>query len=444
MLRYGDGTPFPYVENVLAILEDAVSACAAMFEAASELDHQREDARAARRVVDEEARRLRALEQSVANATAEARNVSDPDAAVSRRAAQRAVAAIQRAIREGEAELDQIAAVKAAEPAWEPLAQKVHAAAARFFEQQSLPNTCWTWAWTAEGVRASAVAHGHATPFQLAFDLDVAPVWRAPVRCGVLAAGIVLQLPTRRMFGSPAVAATKLDPMFLVHAAVDANGRSMVIRERATPSTGWRIQIPAQGAARCHLIDREGRIDGPEFELATDEALQKLWTAIEAEVTTMHRNRHARELLLNGQALTTVADITGTARAILDVLAPIVRAIRAHSRGAGELVLKRDVADGVRAELYISHEAIVARYAELPPAYKRFFDDAGFGRGHTEPADGVALLQAPRFARASQPQLPPQPPPPPPQQQPQPAQQAQPAQPAQPPPRRSVPRLDSC
>lgn len=422
MLRYGDGTPFPFVENVLAILDDAVSGCAGMFEAASDLDRQREDARAARRVVDEETRRLRALEESVSAATTDARNVADPSAAVSRRTAQRAVLAIQRVVRDAEAELDQFASVKAAEPAWEPLAKQVLAAAARFFEQQCLPNTCWTWEWTADGTRATATAQGHAAPFQLAFDLDVAPVWRAPVRCGVLGAGIVLQLPARRMFGAPAVAATKLDTMFLVHAAVDANGRSMIIRERATPSVGWRIQIPAQGAARCNLLDRDGRIDGPEFELASDENLQKLWIAIETEVTTMHRNRHTRQVLLNGQPVTTIADITATPRAILEVLAPIVRAIRLHSRsGAGELVLKRDVADGVRAELYISREAIVARYAELPPEYKRFFDDAGFGRGFTEPP--AAIITGPRFARASAPQLPPTPPP-----------ESR---------RRSVPRLDS-
>ena len=409
MLRYGDGTPFPFTENVLATLEDAVSTCAEMFNAATELDRQREDARAARRVVEGEAKKLVQLESSIMAATADARGAND---SVAQRAARNAVAQTQRAIRDAQRELDQIAAKKAADPAWEPLAENVNAAAARFFEKQSLPNTAWTWTWDATGdnQRAHADAQGHAAPFQLAFDLDVSPVWRAPVHVKVLGAGIVLQLPVRRMFGTPAAAATKLDAMYLVQASVDATGRNMLIREKATASGGWRIHIPAQGSARCHLVNKDGQIDGPEFELQRDEHLNRLWLAIETEITAMHKNRHAREVILNNQSIAAIADVTVAPRAILDVLGPIIRAIRAHSRGSGELVLKRDVADGVRAELYVARETIVARYADLPLEYKRHFDDAGFGRGHTDIVDIASItkpLPAQRLARGSAPQVPP-------------------------------------
>lgn len=407
MLRYGDGTPFPFIENVLAILEDAVASCADMFGAAIELDEQREQARAARRVVEEEARKLAALEQSMIGAATEAMPASDDGATVSQRASQRAIAAVQRAVRDAHKDLEQLAQTKGAEPAWEPHAARVHATTARFFERQSLPGTGWTWSWDATGTDARAEATGHATPFSVTFDLDVLPVWRAPVRIGVLANGIVLQLPARRMFGAPSAAPTELDRLFLVRASVDADGRSLLVRERATASTGWRIVMPAQGAARCHLVDRDGNVDGPEFELARDEQLHKLWAAIDNEITTMHRGRRARELLLAGQPIAQIADPTAAPRAILDVLAPIVRSIRAHSRVPGELVLKRDVADGVRAELYVSREAIVAHYAQLPAEYKRFFDESGFGRGFTNPPEGAETTQPiPRFARASQQHLP--------------------------------------
>lgn len=408
MLRYGDGTPFPYVENVLAILEDAVAGCAEMFASAADLDRQREAAAAARRVVEDEAARLVALEHAIVKA-AEVPASSDPAIAVSQRAAQRAVAATQRLLRDARKELDEIAVSKAAEPAWEPLAHAVQEVAARFFEKQSLPGTCWDWQWDVTGAAARAEATGHAAPFQVAFELEVTPVWRAPVRVGVLGAGIVLQLPARKMFGAPQAAATKLDTLFIVQASVDAKGRSLLLRERATVSPGWRIEVPAQGAVRCHLVDRDGRIDGPEFELARDEHLARLWTAIETEIAAMHTKRHTREVRLGGQPLAAIAEITTAPRAILDILAPIVRAIRAHSRMPGELVLKRDVADGVRAELYVSRQAIVAHYAELPPAFRRYFDESGFGRDFTEPPPEVTVPRAtmPRFARASQPQMPP-------------------------------------
>lgn len=408
MLRYGDGTPFPFVENVLAILEDAVAGCAEMFAAATELDRQRETAAAVRRVVEEEGARLVALEQAFVKA-AELPAPRDPAIAVSQQAARRAVAASQRLLRDARKELDDIAARQAAEPAWEPLARRVHLAAVRFFERQSLPGTLWNWSWDVLGAASRAEATGHAAPFEVAFELEVAPVWRAPVRIGVLGAGLVLQLPMRKMFGAPQVAATKLDGLFLVQAAVDGKGRSMLLRERATPSAGWRIHVPAQGAARCHLVDRDGRSDGPEFELARDEHLDRLWTAIDAEIAAMHAKRHARDVRLGGQPLTAIAEITTAPRTILDILAPIVRAIRAHSRMPGELVLKRDVADGVRAELYVSRQAIVAHYAELPPEYRRYFDDGGFGRDFTEPPPPASdpRTSAPRFARASQAQIPP-------------------------------------
>jgi hypothetical protein len=76
-------------------------------------------------------------------------------------------------------------------------------------------------------------------------------------------------------------------------------------------------------------------------------------------------------------------------QAILAQLATLIRHTRQKSRVPGELIVKRDVGDGRREELFIPRAALERRFATLPPEYRRYFDDAGLGRDQTA-ADVVA------------------------------------------------------
>src|SRR6185436_18113817 len=88
-----------------------------------------------------------------------------------------------------------------------------------------------------------------------------------------------------------------------------------------------------------------------------------LLRAIDLQVRSRLTARRAHTVLLGGIPVSTIDDTTLAARALLDEIGPIVREIRTRSSVPGELSIKRDVAIGVRQELFIPREQLAACYA---------------------------------------------------------------------------------
>src|SRR5690606_1167786 len=93
-------------------------------------------------------------------------------------------------------------------------------------------------------------------------------------------------------------------------------------------------------------------------------------------------------------------------------LAPIVREIRVRSRVPGELVLKRDLGDGRREEVFIPRRDLESKFEVLPYEYQACFSAVGLGgeatsafisRDHALPsviADGPTRQGGPDLSRA--------------------------------------------
>ena len=99
MYRYGDGTPFPFDDNVIDLLPAVIDACAAMFGAAAHLDGLRDlalepgpraKAKDARRDADAEGAELAGLAQALEAAVAPLRPALGKDASAVQEAARRA------------------------------------------------------------------------------------------------------------------------------------------------------------------------------------------------------------------------------------------------------------------------------------------------------------------------------------------------------------------
>jgi len=382
MLRFGDGTPFPYGQDFLDVLVDAVEACTAMFEAADELDRERARAREAKRDRDAEDKRLEQLEKAIAATVAATVPPSNAaGTAHSQRAAKRTLATVKRTLDESRAQLKKLYAVAAAGPRWEPTAMRIQEAAAVFFERRCLPDTRWLWSW--DGERPVAEATMRSGIFGATFDLEPDPVWRAPVRIGVLADGMVARLPKPRVFGAAAVSELALDRMYLVRAARTREGVQLVVRAHQDASQGWQITTPSHAPgsqATVVALDKRGRAVGLDYELGREDVMARLLGAVETAIGTMLRNRRAREVTLGDQQFCEISDATIAGKALLDTLAPTIRAIRAKSKTPGELSLKRDVAAGVREELFVPRDALTARYAKLSATYRTMLDHAGLGQ----------------------------------------------------------------
>ena len=71
---------------------------------------------------------------------------------------------------------------------------------------------------------------------------------------------------------------------------------------------------------------------------------------------------------------------------ILAQLSPLARTLRERSRMSGELVLKRDIGDGRREELFVPRATLAAQFARLPSEYRRPFEDMGITNDETSPA----------------------------------------------------------
>jgi hypothetical protein len=399
MLRYGDGTPFPFDDAFLDMLVDAVEACTTMLAATANLDRRRADAEAVLEAIGEEERRLLMFERAVAAACGPAPG-GKPTPAV--RAAERTRTAMESAVERSREQLKQISATRAAPPSWHRTARRVQAAVGRFFARRLLPGTRWAWAWDASGMVPCAEAASQDARFRVVYDLDLPPAWRAPVRIDALVPDLVVHLPRRRWLRPAIETAIPLGRCLLVGARHDDRGRELVIRK--PDGSGWRIDLPEASQASATALDRRGRARGTG--LVREPELAALVQAIDRELDTLQLRRCARKVKLDGVRVTELADTTLAARALLDELGPTVRAIRQRSRMPGELTLKRDVADGVREEIYVSRASLTARYGNLPAEHRRLLDDAGFGRGLTT---GISELAA----QAPQPAIPARPTPPP-------------------------------
>jgi hypothetical protein len=112
------------------------------------------------------------------------------------------------------------------------------------------------------------------------------------------------------------------------------------------------------------------------------------------------------ELALSGTAIEDLDDPRAVPMELLAMLTPLSRSIRDKSRMSGELVLKRDIGDGRREELFVPRATLAQQFARLPDEYRRPFEDMGITAEETQPA--ITLPVRPPAAVA--PKVPPPPP----------------------------------
>jgi hypothetical protein len=382
MLRFGDGTPFPLDEGFLEVLVDAVGACTAMLTATALLEERHARARTRQHELMEDECRLERFEQTVRMAAMTPASANRPKPTPAELAFRRTVAAMQHAVKHSREQLKTSVAENAAELGWAEAAAQVALSVAGFFERHMLPGAVWSWAWDATAGSPSFEATARGAQFTVAFELERDVLWRAPIRLSALAPGVVIDLPRRRWFGKPVVVPTPLDRCVLVGARCDPEGHRLEIQERAGAAPGWRITLPRDGTASATAFDRRGRAIA--VEPITPSQLDALVDAIDLQLRTRRCARRTRTVFLGGVPVDRLDDTTTAARALLDELGPIVREIRARSVVPGELSLKRDVAAGMREEVFVSRVQLAACYASLPPQYRHLLDAIGVGRGLTE------------------------------------------------------------
>lgn len=387
MYRYGDGSPFPLDENFIETLTTAVETCTNAFVPLTELDNRRLRAKEARREADAETARLADLE-SVLGGSLAPYLASEKKVSVTQGVAQKLGAAAKQAVAEAKRQVDARVAALEAQAAPRTVSDAVIKALRPFFDGHQLPKSLWIMSWDARGAECQADAVATAGRISAAFALSPEP-YRMPIRVDQLAEGVVVHMMKKGVFGKAKPAPVDLGKYVMVSFEHTATGEHVVtLKENPNKaSSGLRFSVSDKGATWVS-INTQGDAEGDANDLDPEDVapVRTLADRAYATLKDLINRRTLVELSLGSKPIGDLDEPRIIPLELLSQLTPLARTIRDKSRMSGELVLKRDVGDGRREELFVPRATLAAQFARLPADYRRPFEDMGISGEETQPA----------------------------------------------------------
>ena len=407
MYRYGDGTPFPLDENFIETMTSAVEACTSAFLPLTELDTRRDRAKAARTEADGELARLAELDKAVQTAMA-------PFAAADRRSAQaqavaqKVVQLARQSIQQARTQVEGRVTALEAQAGAGTAADAVLHALRPFFDHHTLPNTKWTFAWDARGTEATAEGVATAGRLTASFSFAVGGTWRMPVRVDQLAEAVVVHMMKKGLLGKAKPAPVDLGKYVVVAFERTAAGHVITLKEKPDrASQGLRFSVTDSGATWESLgASGQTETEANPLDHEDEGGVRRLGEAANKALDELVGHRTLTDLTLGGQALAAMPEPRAVPMEVLRQLTPLSRTIRERSRVHGELVLKRDLADGRREELFVPRAKLSQHFAKLPAEYRKPFEDMGVSAEDTQPAIQLPEHMRPPASKSSPPPFP--------------------------------------
>jgi hypothetical protein len=261
------------------------------------------------------------------------------------------------------------------------VAGQVQSAMAPFFERVELPGTTWVTSWDGRGQTANASAASTSGRLGATYALDLSGVWQQPIRADQFSSDAVVHLVRKRTFGKAKPTPIDLSKMLVISIEQRARETVIGIRESVKVMSGFRFVLSDEGASFSNL-GATGELE-PEVQSLTDEdlpSLRRLADAAVAQLAALRARRTVRELRFGGEPVASLKEPKVFPLELLGQLTPLCRALRERSPVAGELVMKRDIGDGRREELFVPRAQLAARFLPLPAEYRRPFEDMGLGQ----------------------------------------------------------------
>ena len=387
MYRYGDGTPFPLDENFIETLTSAVESCTDAFIPLTELDARRERARDVRREADKELARLGDLEATVTGALVPFMPTDNKKASLTQQVSQKLNAGVKTALAEARRQVEARVAQTEAQAQPRTSADAVVRALKPFFEERQLPNARWIMSWDVRGAEPSANAVATAGRISASFSLSPDP-YRAPIRVEQLCEGVVVHMMKKGVFGKAKPAPIDLGKYVMV--AFERNAHESIITLKENPNRsaqGLRFALMETGATWVS-ITAAGDAEGEPNPLDVEDIapIRQLAERANAALRDLITRRTLVDLSLGASALADLDEPRIVPLELLAQLTPLARTIRERSRMSGELILKRDIGDGRREELFVPRSTLAAQFARLPAEYRRPFEDMGITPEETSPS----------------------------------------------------------
>jgi len=401
MYRYGDGTPFPLDENFIDTLTSAVETCTNAFVPLTELDSRREKAKEVRREADKELGRLGDLEATVIGSLVPFTPTDAKKPGLTQQVSQKIAAGVKTAIAEARRQIEGRVAATDAQAAPKTATDAVTKALQPFFEEQQLPNAKWIMSWDVRGAEPSANAVATAGRIAASFRLAPDP-YRTPIRVETLSEGIVVHMMKKGVFGKAKPAPIDLGKYVMVAFERNAHESIVTLKENPNKSAqGLRFAVTEAGATWVS-ITAAGDADGEPNPLDIEDVapIRLLAERANTALKDLTLRRTLVDLSLGSTALA-LEEPRIVPLELLAQLTPLARIIREKSRMTGELVLKRDIGDGRREELFVPRATLAAQFARLPNEYRRPFEDMGITTEETSPAIQLSRPPAPPRAGAN-------------------------------------------
>ncbi|MBK8481658.1 MAG: hypothetical protein IPL40_10845 [Proteobacteria bacterium] len=411
---YGDSTPFPLEENFIDTLRNATDICIALLRADEALDGIQRSVEEEQQAAERDLRGVERLVTSV-NQVLEPQVASSAGSSyvqgVCGRLLQTAQSVVDNAAKDVVARRD--AAVRQAESKMAAERARIPQALERFLLAHEIPGTQWSISWiTRRGTTQQTQGPTQANAWALArtpigleatFELDVgqSPLWARPFKLGDLKQEVAIQLPHKGgwLDRGTSLREERLDRMFVTEVNLTPQRASVVLRRGVRPlGPGYELTISPDGKAPPEIkpIGEEGAAASDDklvLEGLDAAAISDLWTMIEARLLPLVGKRvRLAQALLEGLPLAEIKSPAKVAQTLIHVTAPFVREMGRRSPVPGELVLKRQVEDGRREEMFISIRELTDKFATLTPERQSFFGEYGlvFDVREAAPADGGA------------------------------------------------------
>ncbi len=250
---------------------------------------------------------------------------------------------------------------------------------------QDLPGTDIALSWASAGEQAHTGQVAVRTPFGVsaAFTLAVPPdhPWARPRRVSEVVPGIEVHCPQQSGWLARRVelAPVKLDKLFFTSVRLD--GAYAEFRLAKSPSSGasQRVLVELGGTRQVHFeqLGEDGAVDVQGALLLDGEDSENMYRLCSGVVESMQGLASMRGNLVSmdsdGLALTDLEWPQLMAERLLAHIAPVANEIAQRSGAPGEWVIRRDVGDGRREEIYVTTAELFEKVSILPPERRHPF-----------------------------------------------------------------------
>lgn len=392
---YGDSTHFPYDSNFIEQIRKTVDCGIALLAAENAIREVRKRAVSVEQLRKTERTRLAALSDAL-KLTMTA-FMSSSSERTSRGAAR--ILELARTVIEGEvASLDGHVMDSQTHGAGvvEHARDQVYRAIEAFTLNHDLPHT-ETKVRLVAGEEAYAGTATVKTPFgvEAVFSLAIpsAHPWGKPRRVLDLSASTEIHLPAETGLFSKRVTLQpfKLDRLFVAEASYGPDKALITLRKGPRSGSGYEIELLfEEHRVLLRVLGEDGSRD-PSTELVepTGEDLvhiERLWNRIHESTTDLVERRQAMtSSTFDGKNLRDNEQPEEILTRLINVVAPVVQEIAQRSGAPGELVLRRDVGQGRREEIFITKAELHEKVMTLPEAMRPLFDPLELSEGPRSP-----------------------------------------------------------